>query len=81
MEKTKISFYIPVEVNERIDRLAQKAEIDKTKLLVNLIDEGSKTLDACGKVGILQFAILMRNLSEKMEEWAKMVHKKKVEPL
>lgn len=72
---------IPKDVLDRIDGLAQKAEIDRTRLMVNMIDEFSKTLVACQKVGVLQFALLMRNISEQMGDWAKKVKSKKVEPL
>ncbi len=81
MEKTKISLNVPNDVHERIVKLADLADIDKTKLMVNILDETTKTLLSCKKVGILQFTILMRDLGEKMKEWAENVKKKKIEPL
>jgi len=79
METTKISLNIPNEVLERVKKLAEKADMEYTRLLVNMIDETSKTLDSCGKVGILQFSTLLRNLGEKMNDWAKAIKSKKVE--
>ena len=81
MEKEKISFWVPKDILERLDRIAKIADVDRTKLILNMLDEFSKTLDASGKVGILQLSILIRNCGEKMNEWAKNVKKKKVEPL
>ncbi len=81
MAKQKISLNIPVEIVERLDNLAEMAGMDRSRLIVNLIDETSKTLDACGKVGVYQLAILMRNMGEKMDEWAKNIKKKKVDLL
>lgn len=81
MEKEKVSFWIPKDILERLDKIAKIADIDRTKLILNMLDEFSKTLDACGKVGILQLSVLIRNCGEKMNEWAKNVKKKKVEPL
>ena len=79
MDKTKVSLNIPNDVHERIVQLAELADMDKTKLMVNILDETTKTLISCKKVGILQFTILMRDLGEKMKEWAENVKKKKVE--
>jgi len=81
MEKEKISFWVPKDMLERLDRIAKIADVDRTKLILNMLDEFSKTLDASGKVGILQLSVLIRNFGEKMNEWAKNVKKKKVEPL
>lgn len=78
MEKQKISFYVPVDVLERVDRIAEKADLDRTKLIVNLLDEGTKTLEACGKVGILQFTLLIRDMSDKLAKWADRINKKEV---
>jgi metal-responsive CopG/Arc/MetJ family transcriptional regulator len=79
MDKQKISLNIPVDILNRVDRLAEMADIDRSKLIVNIIDETSKTLDSCGKVGVYQLAVIMRNLGDKMNEWAKSVKKKKVD--
>jgi len=81
MQKQKISLYIPVDVLKRIDELAEKADLDRTKLMVTILDECTKTLKATEKVGLLQFSILLRDLGEKMSEWAKKVKAKKVESL
>ena len=81
MSTTRISFIITNDVLDRLDKLAKKADIDRTKLMINILDECSKSLMASEKIGLLQFAVLIRSLSEKMQEWAKMVKKKKIEPL
>ena len=79
--KQKISLNVPTELLNRIDQLAESADIDRTKLIVNILDEVTQTLMTTKKVGIYQFSILMRDLGEKMKEWAKKVKEKKVEPL
>lgn len=81
MEKQKISLNLPVDVLERIDELAKLADMDRTRLMTNILDECSKTLMATKKVGVFQFAVLMRNFQEKMTEWAKRVQAIKVDPL
>ena len=81
MDTKKISLNVPVDILDRIDLLAKKAEMDRTRLMVNMLDECSKTLIATNKVGIYQFSILMRDLGEKMSGWAKKIKAKKVDPL
>ena len=81
MPKQKISLNIPEEILLRVDELAKAADMDRTRLIVNILDESTKTLMACKKVGVYQFSLLMRDLGEKMEEWANKIRKKKVEPL
>lgn len=80
-DKIKISFNIPIVINDRLEKLAQEAEIDKTRLMINILDQASQSLEATGKVGVLQFALLIRNLGEQLQKWAKTVKAKKVEPL
>ena len=79
--KQKISLNVPEDVLKRIDNLAERADMGRTRLMVNILDETSKTLMATQKVGIYQFSILMRDFGEKMMDWAKKVKEKKVESL
>lgn len=81
MSDIKITFSCPPEIAERIDRLANKADLTRSKLILNMVDEMSKTLEITGKVGILQFALLLRDAGENLQQWAKKVKSKKVEPL
>jgi len=80
-EITRISFKVPNDVLENLDKIAKIADIDRTRLMVNILDESSKALLATNKIGVLHFAVLMRNLGEKMDEWAEKVKSKKVESL
>ena len=81
MSDVKITFSCPPEIAERIDRLANKADLTRSKLILNMVDEMSKTLELTGKVGILQFALLLRDASASLMKWANKVKSKKVEPL
>ena len=76
MDKTKISLNVPQEVLDRLDKLAEAAEIDRSRLIVNMLDEFSRSLTACKKVGIFQFSILLRDAGEWMREWANKVREK-----
>ncbi len=56
-----ITFHCPVELVERIDRLAEKGDLPRSKLIFNLVEIGVDYLEATEKVGILQLAILIRD--------------------
>ena len=76
--KTKISFYIPDELLERINNLAKMGGITRTKLIVNMLEETTKTLEFTGKIGVLQVSLLLRDLSENMWSWARKIKEKKI---
>ncbi|MFZ5562867.1 MAG: hypothetical protein ACOZBW_02370 [Thermodesulfobacteriota bacterium] len=77
---TKISFNVPDEILERIDRLAEQAQIDRTRLIINILDETSKTLEFTGKVGLFQVSLLIRDMNDFIKEtWAKSIKAKKIE--
>jgi len=77
MAKDQISLRIPNEILVRLDEIAKLADIDRSKLIVNILDEGSKTLLASKKVGILQLSLLLRDMGEWMDKWASGMSKKK----
>ena len=77
MQKEQISLRIPKEVLERIDEIAGLADIDRSKLIINILDEATKTLMTTKKVGILQLSYLIRDLGEWMNKWAVNIGKKK----
>lgn len=81
MSDVKITFSCPPEIAERIDRLANKADLTRSKLILNMVDEMSKTMEFTGKVGILQFALLLRDISEIHKKWANKVKSRKIDPL
>jgi metal-responsive CopG/Arc/MetJ family transcriptional regulator len=77
MAKEQISLRIPKEILKRLDEIAELADMDRSRLIVNILDEGSKTLEATKRVGILQFSVLLRNMGDWMDKWAKNMREKK----
>jgi hypothetical protein len=65
--------YFDEEVIHRADRLAQKAGISRSRLAANLIDVGLKGMERAEMVGVLDFALLMRDFSEGVKSWANQV--------
>jgi hypothetical protein len=77
MAKEQISIRIPGETLERLDEIARLTDMDRSKLIVNILDEVSKSILATKKVGILQFAFLLRNMGEWLDKWVDSIKKKK----
>ena len=73
----KISIDIPVETLKKMDLLAELADMPRQKLIANILEVNAETLMDCKKVGILHLAVLLRDLSETMKEWAREMREKK----
>ncbi|SPD76294.1 hypothetical protein PITCH_A890003 [uncultured Desulfobacterium sp.] len=71
VDKTKVSFWVPNDVLARIDKLAEMADIERSRLIINMLDEMSKSLMAVKSVGFLQIALIIRDAGEKLSDWVK----------
>ncbi len=76
-ETKKVSFDCNVEVLERLDRLAKKGDIPRSKLIANIIEVGVESLEGSEKIGLLQVSLLMRNMAEHLKVWSKKMKNKK----
>lgn len=75
-ENRKVSFDCPVDVLERLDKLAEITDLPRQKLISNLVEAGVEACEDCQKVGLLQFSLLMRDMKKHMKEWAGKISKK-----
>jgi predicted DNA-binding protein len=66
----KITFHCPEDVAERLDRLAEKADLPRSKLVLNMIEVMLSYAEMTNKVGILQMSLLLRDAGEKLIEVA-----------
>ena len=73
-----VSLKVSTDTLERLDTLAGKAGLTRSKLLSNLVETSLETLEDCEKVGILQIGLLVRDLNDNMKDWAKKWREKKV---
>ena len=64
----KITFHCPDEIADRLDRLAEKGDIPRSKLVLNLVEVGIDFLEATQKVGIMHLALLLRDASDKLKD-------------
>jgi hypothetical protein len=77
MAKEQISLRIPVDVLQRLDEISKLADMDRSRLMVNILDEVSKSMLKTKKVGFLQFSILLRDMGEWLDKWVTSIKKKK----
>lgn len=73
----KVSFDCPVDIVERLDKLAETADLPRQKLIANMVTVGVETIEDCQKIGVLQISLLFRDLGESMKVWAKKMKDRK----
>ena len=68
-------------VLERIDKLAEFADVPRQKLIVGMLDAGVDYLESTKKVGILHLALLFRDLGEYLKKHADKMKKTEIKGL
>ena len=54
---------------DRLDKLAAKADVDRARLIRNILELEVKYLERVDKVGLFTFAVIMRDLEETLKAW------------
>lgn len=58
------------EIWETMGRLAEKAQMDRSRLMRNIVTMNVQALERSEKVGVFQLSVLLRDLGEDLKEWA-----------
>jgi metal-responsive CopG/Arc/MetJ family transcriptional regulator len=77
--KQRVQIRLDHDLVERLDRLAEKADMNRSRLIENMILECTNSLELTKKVGLLQTAVVLRNMGETLSAWGKKLGKKKVD--
>jgi len=72
-----ITFHCPIEIADELDRIAEKGDIPRSKLILNMVETMLSFLKTTEKVGILQMSILIRDAAEKLKDAGKKWRDKK----
>jgi len=67
---TTIAFRCSEEIVERLDRLAEKGEIPRSKLILNMVEIMLDYAEFTQKVGVLQLGMLFRDASTNLKKAA-----------
>lgn len=57
-------------VIDRLDRLALKGDIPRSRLIRNLTVIGVEYLEACDKFGILRTVLILRDFERRVKDWS-----------
>lgn len=72
MEEKKgrpINIWISQDTIDEMDRLAKKAGITRSKLAANILETTVPELLRYEKIGVLQIAVVLRDLEDRIREW------------
>jgi len=72
-----ITFHCPVELVARIDRLAEKGDVPRSKLMLNMVEMSLDFLESTQKVGIFQLSLLLRDAADSLKNVSKRWKEKK----
>jgi Ribbon-helix-helix protein, copG family len=65
-----ITLWLEKDLVARIDKLAAKAEISRSRILRNLIEMSIDELEVVDKIGLFKFSIILQDLREGIRAWA-----------
>jgi hypothetical protein len=68
-DSRRVTVWLPEDLIARVDRLSKKADIERGRLLRNIIEVTVDSLEKSEKVGLLQFSLLMRDMGEGLQKW------------
>jgi predicted DNA-binding protein len=70
MAKKNVTMWLEPEWVERIDRLAEKAELSRARILENIVKMNIEELELVDKVGFFQFSKILKDLREGIRAWS-----------
>ena len=66
-----VGLWLEKDLIARVDALADKAGITRSKFLANMVEVNVKSLERADSVGILNMALLIRDLEEGLKGWVR----------
>lgn len=71
----RFCFWLKPSLIERIDGLAGRADLSQGRMIENMLEVMTDTLEASEKVGVFQLSLLLRDLREGMQGWVDSVRR------
>lgn len=78
-KKVRVQMRLDPDLLERLDKLAELAEMTRSRLIQNMLYECTASLETSRKVGVLQTALLMRNMGEVLKKWGEKLRKQDID--
>jgi hypothetical protein len=68
-----VATWMDEELVVRLDSLAEKAGITRSKLVYNMVEMSTKSLERADSFGVLNFALLMRDWEDNLRAWVRLI--------
>ena len=68
-EGQTVSTWMSQDLVDRIDKLADKGGITRSRMITNMVELSVNGLERADKLGVLSFAILMRDFENDIKAW------------
>lgn len=65
----RFCFWLKPSLVGRIDGLAKRADLSQGRMIENMLEVMTETLESSEKVGVFQLSLLLRDLREGMKGW------------
>ncbi|MBN2179037.1 MAG: ribbon-helix-helix protein, CopG family [Deltaproteobacteria bacterium] len=74
--QTTVAFRCPKDLADRLEKMAEKGDIPRSKLILNMVETMLGYLEVTEKVGVLHLAMLIRDAGDNLKDVAKKWRKK-----
>lgn len=71
----RFCFWLKPSLVERVDGLAQRADLSQGRMVENMLEVMTETLEASERVGVFQLSLLLRDLRQGMKGWVDSVQR------
>lgn len=68
-DKAAITIWADKELTARLDKLAEKAGLTRSMLMKNMLEVSACQLEVMKTLGVLNTAVVFRDLKEKAKKW------------
>ena len=75
-DRMAVTLWIEKSTVKRLDVLAEKGSLTRSKLLTNLVEASLEELEAMDKMGVLATVIVLRDFVENIRSWREGTKKK-----
>jgi hypothetical protein len=69
----RVTMYFDEELISRLDKLAKKGRMSRSKLVADVLNESVTALERADMVGVLDFGLLMRDFGEDLRCWVRTI--------
>lgn len=69
-EKQAVTVWVDKSMVKRIEKLAEKAGLNRSKLVENVLDVGVSQLETMASLGVISTVVFFRDLKDRVKNWS-----------